>query len=292
MTKITKKRSHPDLLMETVSRWQQNRPEAEEAYRKLYTMYAPFIRELCRKFNGFYQIKEQGIWQEVAGNVLSLIWEKAGTYKPKLEANTGLRTIAKADIQIRTWLKAIARNEFFKYMREKRSKETYFSNSEELFEIKELKPYLSAEIVDHLHDLQSDRMIIMTSISQSEVSPKTGEFRWKTDLLPDIADDNEGEDEKAANYDAWLKKYALELKETERLLSKMTEKKREVYMTYVLHQDENDRIPPEMHQGLCDKFGLHKEYPKKIKKRVEAELQKKLHQKFGLLLNEEETFIE
>ena len=274
---------HAGSLMLIIAQKAERAKEAEMAHRLLYFKYLTYVNDICEQLNRKYMIGEAGVREEVAGNVLFLMYDKA----EKFHADT-LKSAKQADAQLRSWLKGIAENEFLMYLRARKKKDTYYVPEKDL-ELESMLnlPTLSPENKNYLRELTEDRQITLVSLSKRGISSHTGKLVWMRDDLPDLLDDEPTEEEKEAELKAYLKKYDGELKEIKKVLAKENPVYKDVYLSYVEYQDDKGRLTEGRLDYLMEKHGLtSKNHVAKMKQRVRRRIIEAISKKFGTLEDE------
>lgn len=274
---------HAGSLMLIIAQKAEQPKEAEMAHRLLYYKYLTYVNDICERLSHKYMISEAGVWEEVAGNVLFIMYDKAEKFHADKQ-----KSAKQADAQLRSWLKGIAENEFLMYLRARKKKETYYVpekdvETESLLDL----PTLSLENKSYLRALTEDLQITHVSVSKRGILPTTGKLGWLPDDLPDLLDDEPSEEEKEAELKAYLKKYAGELKEMKKVLSKENPVYKDVYLTYVEYQDDKGRLTEGRLDYLIEKHGLtSKNHVAKMKQRVRRRIIEAINKKFGTLEDE------
>ncbi len=206
---------------------------ANHSFRRFHAMYLKKIRFMSFHFFREYGIKEPGLVDEIASNVLYKVWENAGKFK----ADPSLAK-AEREKKLQAWLRTIVRNEYLLYLR--------------------------AQVKRSVIPREELRTISVLD----ERASKKETYHYKMDALPETED----EPYDIHTEEAYEKKFRTELRAIRNHLKTLPKEHKQVFDTYLYHADQNGKLPPGMFQDLCKKTGLHKEYPKKIKMRVMDDL--------------------
>ena len=210
---------------------------ARAAYRHFHRMYKKFVRAVSYQYYKKHEINDPGLVDEIAGNALMKVWDHAGKFTVEPDTPKKVR-----ERKLQAWIRIIIKNEYLLYFRALNKKDR-------------IPP----------QNIQS-----ASRIDQSPDNEDKDEFEYQADDLPEIV----YEDYDPAQHDAYNMQFKVELKVIEKHLKSLPKAHKKVFLTYIENQDKQGRLPEGMFQKLCHETGLHKEYPRKIKKKIMDQLKK------------------
>lgn len=214
---------------------------AEAAFRRFHSLYVHQIRTVSLYYYRNFEVEEE-IYDEITYKVLFKIWEKPDSFKPP-EGVVG-KLIEK---KLMSWIQTVVKNEYRLYFRTENRKD-------------KIPRHLTLTYTEE--GAHEEEEITLAEERENEY--------FENESV--IYDGNHLVEEDEAATTPLSERYRSERREVKKFLKTLPEAHRDVFETYLSFEDENGRLPEGMLDALCKKHGLHKEYPRKIKKRVMEKL--------------------
>lgn len=258
MKKNTLKPPLPDLLLREIAGKSEDLPKANAAFQIFFHQFMPYVLGESVFMYKDKNIQEAGIDEEIAGNVLYTVWEKAHQFKIDEDVTPEIATK-----KVRAWLKKIVFTEYGMYFRETTKKDK--------IPIEFLVKYTDYEWMNN-HD--SD------DYGENEATTADN-YLEITFLAKDDRDDDL--DLPMSNKYAWV------FPIVKRVLAKIPEKHKEVFEIYLKNMNSEGRLPEGMKNEICVRYGMHNDYPRKIKQRVLKDIQTEVNKEIERMMDQSAT---
>jgi DNA-directed RNA polymerase specialized sigma24 family protein len=233
--------SNPIELLMLIGLKEERYDLANAAFRRFHGLYIKRIYALSIQYYKHFEIQEE-IYGEITYNVLLKIWTKPDSFKPP-EGVVGKLI----DKKLMSWIQTIVKNEYLLYFRAENRKDKIPRN-------------LTLSYTEEAAHDEEEIMLAEERESEyfkMEAAVHVGSYQMEADEAETIA---------------ISERFRSENREIKKFMKTLPEAHRDVFETYLSFEDAKGRLPDGMLDALCKKHGLHKEYPRKIKKRVMEKL--------------------
>lgn len=248
----------PHLLLRDIARRPEDMHRAKAAFKLFFNQFMPYVLGESAFMYRDKKIIEAGIDEEIAANVLCIVWEKAHQFKMDEDVAPEV-----AVTKVRAWLKTIVFTEYGKYFRETTKRDKI--PMEFLVRCTDYEWMNNHDSDDHL---------------ESEATTANHHLS-----LPFLTQDDQDDD----FYLPLSSKYAWVFPIVKRVLAKISKMHKEVFEIYMKEMNSEGRLPEGVSKEICARHGLHKDYPRKIKQRVLEEIKAEVNKERERMMDQSAT---